>query len=314
MNYVILYYKSVFNTTGVIIISDVLIIGGGPAGVTTALYTARGGLITTILYKDRGALQKAASVENFYGHIEINGEKLIEAGLEQARAVGVNVVNEEAVGISLNEDETFTIETENAAYTARAVVIATGANRAAPQISGLARLEGRGVSYCAVCDGFFHRGKDVAVIGNSVYALREAQDLLPIAKSVTVLTNGQAAAVKFPENIIVRTEKIEKVNEQESFTGPILKGVTLDGGEELVFSGLFIAVGVAGGTELARKLGAAIENNAVQTNKNMRATVANLWAAGDCAGGLKQIVKASYEGAVAGTDIVLTLRKEKIHE
>ena len=288
---------------------DVIIIGGGPAGVTAALYTARAALKTMILYKDQGALSKAAKIDNFYGHLEIGGKALVDIGLEQAKRVGVTIINEEAVGIRTNDDETITIETANSAYTARTAIIATGASRTTPKIKGLAELEGRGVSYCAICDGFFHRGKDVAVIGSSAYALHEVEDLLPIAKSVTVLTNGAEPQVKFPEHVTVKTEKIQEVAGQAGIMGEVLSGVTLDSGEVIPLSGLFVAVGVAGGTELARKIGAVVQNNAVSVDEQLRTTVANIWAAGDCTGGLKQIAKAVYEGAEAGTDIVKYLKE-----
>jgi len=287
---------------------DVIIIGGGPAGVTAALYTARASYKTLILYKDHGALTKAR-VDNFYGHIEIAGKDLIETGLTQARAAHATTINKEAVGLYQNDDTTLTVATAKTSYTARTALIATGANRTTPRIKGLAALEGRGVSYCAICDGFFHRGKDVAVIGNGQYALHEAQDLLPIAKTVTVLTNGKKPLTKFPKDVIVRTEKIKEICGQDGIMGKTLGGVALDNDEFLPLSGLFVAIGVAGGTELARKLGAAINNNAITVDDNMHTGIPNLWAAGDCVGGMKQIVKAAYEGAIAGTDIVRCLKE-----
>ena len=289
--------------------TDVLIIGGGPAGVTAALYTARAGFSTAVLYKDLGALGKADNIANFYGHVAVGGSELVEFGLQQVRNIGVDVINEEAVSIVLNNDGTLTVATAKATYTAQAVMIATGANRATPKIPGLAGLEGKGVSYCAICDGFFHKGKDVAVIGTSAYALHEVEDLLPIAKSVTVLTNGAQPQVTFPENVTVKTGKIQAVTSAETMMGSVLSGVTLEDGESIALSGLFVAVGVAGGTELAKKLGAVVENNAVSVDANGRTTVPGVWAAGDCTGGLKQIVKASYQGAAAGIDIANILKE-----
>ena len=290
--------------------ADVIIIGAGPAGITASMYTSRAGLKTIILYKDFGALEKAAHVDNFYGHLNISGKQLVKNGIKQAREFGTVVVNAEVLDIRQNEDDSWIVKTIAAAHTARAVLIATGANRATPRIKGLAALQGRGVSYCAICDGFFHRGKDVAVVGNGAYALHEAMDLLPIAKSVTILTNGkEKPGIEFPENVIVRKEKIREICGQSGIMGKTLSGVTLDGGEFLPLSGLFIALGVAGGTELAKKLGAIVENNAISVNSNMRTTVPNIWAAGDCTGGLKQIAKAVYEGAEAGTDIVKSLKE-----
>ncbi|MCL2216266.1 MAG: NAD(P)/FAD-dependent oxidoreductase [Defluviitaleaceae bacterium] len=317
--------------------TDVLIIGGGPAGVTAAMYTARAGFKTIIICKDAGALGKAERVDNFYGHLEIGGAALVATGLEQARKAGAEVINEEVVGLMTFECEDgdltengFNVKTTSAEYRAKAVVLATGANRVTPKIPGLSEYEGRGVSYCAICDGFFYRGKNVAVLGNGQYALHEAEDLLSLAASVTLLTDEEEPEADFPEAVIVRKEKIVKI-----FGGPArvgtapgaagssglktfvqkiaLQGVTLETGknseEELSISGLFVAVGIAGGTDLARKIGAALDSQgSVLVDKSMRTTVPGLWAAGDCVAGLKQIAKAVYEGAEAGTDIVKFLR------
>jgi len=289
-------------------LTDVLIIGGGPAGVTAALYTARAGFNTTILYKDFGALTKAR-VENFYGHIEIGGAELVKTGLAQAKKVGAKVVKAEAHGIK-PVGGMLGVSTTSCEYTASAVLIATGASRIAPKIKGLVALEGKGVSYCAICDGFFHKGKDVAVIGSGAYALHEAEDLLPIAKSVTILTDGKKPTVEFPEEVQVRTEKISEICGQAGLLGNVtLCGVELKGGEMLELSGVFVAIGVAGGTELARKLGAVVQSGAISADENGRTTISGLWAAGDCTGGLKQIAKAVHEGAEAGTDIVRFLKQ-----
>ena len=291
--------------------ADVIIIGAGPAGITASMYTSRAGFKTIILYKNFGALEKAAHVDNFYGHLNISGKQLVKNGIRQARGFGTIVVNSEVLDIR-QSDTGFAVKTIAATHTAPAILIATGANRQTPRINGLAAVQGRGVSYCAVCDGFFHRGKDVAVIGNGAYALHEVMDLLPIAKSVTLLTNGkETPRMEFPENVKIRTEKIREICAQDGIMGKTLSGVTLDGGEIMPLSGLFIAQGVAGGTELARKLGAIVENNAISVDSNMRTAVPNVWAAGDCTVGLKQIAKAVYQGAEAGTDIVKTLKETK---
>ena len=245
--------------------SDVLIIGGGPAGVTAALYTARAGFKTAIICKDHGALGKAERVDNFYGHLEIGGDALVEIGLEQARNVGAEIITGEVVGLLAGEN--ITVQTTDAEYHAKAVLLATGANRVTPKIPGIAEYEGCGVSYCAICDGFFYKGKDVAVLGNGSYALHEVEDLLPLAASVTLLTDGREPEVAFPDSVTIRNEKV-----LEAFGGAvstafikknIFQGIRLETGEssseELPFSGLFIAIGIAGGTDLARKMGAALD-------------------------------------------------------
>lgn len=284
--------------------TDVLIVGHGPAGVSAALYAIRAGLETTLIGKDQGALDKAECIENYYGFASpVTGPQLAEAGMEQAKRLGAKIITGEVVG--LQWENYFMVDTTESSYEARAVILATGANRATPTVNGLAAFEGRGVSYCAVCDAFFHRGREVAVLGNGAYALHEAQTLLPIVKKVTILTNGQPPAVDFPPSLPVITTPIEALTGANT-----VESVCFTDGSILSLTGLFIAVGVAGSTALAQKIGAVVENGRIVTDSAMRTSVPGLWAAGDCTGGMKQIAKAVYEGAVAGTDAVRCLREQ----
>ncbi|MCL1862312.1 MAG: NAD(P)/FAD-dependent oxidoreductase [Defluviitaleaceae bacterium] len=287
---------------------SVLIVGGGPAGVTAAIYTARAGLNTTIIYKDFGALEKA-HVENYYGFSKISGKSLVEKGLRQARKFGTKTIRDEVVNIKSD----LIVETASKSYEARAILLATGTSRKslAGQLSSLEKFEGRGVSYCAICDGFFYRGKDVAVLGSGAYALHEVNDLLPLVSSVTLLTNGDEPTVTFPDSVLIRKEKIMTLYSSMS-TGLIktenFQGVILENQEKIPLSGLFVALGTAGGTALARKLGAEVIANAIKTDDQKRTTIPGIWAAGDCIGGIAQIAKAVHDGAEAGLSIVKTLR------
>ena len=285
--------------------AKIIIIGSGPAGVSAALYTARAGVDTTVLTRGGGALERAEEIENYYGFAHpVSGAELERRGIEGAKAVGVRFVETEAVGLTFTDR--LTVETLAGDFPADAVILATGASRAAPRIPGLTELEGRGVSYCAACDAFFYRGKDVAVLGGGDYALHEAQALLPVARSVTVLTNGAAPAAQFPPEVQVRTEAVEAV--LNDGTGRVA-GVRLAGGETLAAAGVFVALGVAGSTALARKLGAAVDGNRIVVDDTMMTSIPGLYAAGDCTGGLLQIAKAVYEGAQAGTEAAKALRK-----
>ena len=283
---------------------DAIIIGGGPAGVSAALYTARAGLTTAIIHKGGGALDKAERVDNFYGSHGTTGPALMEAGLTQAAAVGAQIIEGEVVKLQ-RQDGHFIVETTKASYTAVTLLLATGTSRLTPKLPGLAAYEGKGVSHCAVCDAFFYRGKDVAVLGSGPYALSEANELLPHVKTLTFLTNGEAPPAQLPPDAVVRTEKIREVQ------GDVrLAGITFEpDGENLPLHGLFLALGTAGATDLARKAGALTENNTVLVDSNMQTAVPGLWAAGDCTPGMKQIVKAVYEGALAGTDMVRYVRE-----
>lgn len=283
--------------------ANVIIIGNGPAGISTALYTTRAGISTTIIGKDHGALGKASEIENYYGFSEpISGKDLISEGIEGARRLGAEIVSDEVLGITYGNK--LTVITNSGEYEADSVVLATGTSRTAPTIKGLKEYEGHGVSYCAVCDAFFYRGKDVAVLGDGTYALHEALELLPTSNSVTILTNGKEPDFKVPQNIKVNTNIIDSISGND-----VVEEVHFQNGEIIQVSGLFVAIGVAGSTDLAKKIGAQTQNNKIIVDENMSTNIPGLYAAGDCTGGLLQISKAVYEGAKAGTEIIKYLRK-----
>ncbi|MEG1801442.1 MAG: NAD(P)/FAD-dependent oxidoreductase, partial [Oscillospiraceae bacterium] len=168
---------------------DIIIIGTGPAGVSAALYTQRAGMKTLLVGSKSLSLEKAEKIENYYGVAGgVSGTQLFETGVSQARAVGAQILEGQVVGISW--DGTYTVKTTQEQLTANAVIIATGTKRDTPRIEGLKEMEGLGVSYCAVCDGFFYKGKKVAVLGGGDYAIEEATHLKAIAQSVVILTDG----------------------------------------------------------------------------------------------------------------------------
>lgn len=285
--------------------ADVIILGTGPAGISASLYTARAGMETLALGKDGGALEKTERIENYYGFPQpVSGRELIQNGVAQAERLGVRVVRAEVLGISF--DGTFSVQTEEEAFTAPQVILATGSSRKSPKIEGLKGYEGHGVSYCAVCDGFFYRKKEVAVLGEGDYALHEARELLPLASKVTVLTGGLAAKAAFPPEIEVITKKISALRGEET-----LKSVEFEDGAFLPVSGFFVAVGAAGSADLAKKLGAETEGPSIRTDRNGRTNIPGLYAAGDCTGGLLQIAKAVGDGAAAGISAIADHRKKR---
>jgi thioredoxin reductase (NADPH) len=143
----------------------------------------------------------------------------------------------------------------------------------------------------------------VAVLGSGAYAMHEANELLPLAASVTLLTDGKPLTTDVPLGIKVVEEPLEEVSGEKK-----LEAVKLKNGGLLNFTGLFVAVGVAGGTDLARKIGAVIKENNVATDAFMRTSVPGLWAAGDCTAGIKQVAKAVHEGMIAGMEAVKFIR------
>lgn len=285
--------------------TDILIIGSGPAGISAALYAARAGMDTLVISSGQSALFKAHMIENYYGG-SISGDELYEKGIAQAKALGIEIKEDQVVGLVFDGD--FIVTGEKSQYKAKAVIIATGSSRKAPPLPGLSEFEGRGVSYCAVCDGFFHRGKNVAVLGSGTYALHEAMELSPIAESVTILTDGQAPEFSLPDsvtNISVNTGKIKALTGEE-----LLSSVVFEDDKTLDVSGVFVAIGTAGSSDLARKLGAVTEGTKIAVNGEMATNIPGLYAAGDCTPGMLQVAKAVYQGAEAATSAIKFVRSQ----
>ena len=281
---------------------DIIIIGSGPAGISAALYAKRAGADVTVISRGSGALAKAEKIENYYGLAEpVTGAELEASGIAGAKRLGVNFVEDEVVGVAMNDDFTgLVVQTPNRTCDAKAVVLSAGSTRLVPKIPGLKELEGKGVSYCAICDAFFYRQKTVAVLGEGEYALHEAEILLPHASKVMLFTNGKEPVVEIPDTIEVHKEKIIAVEAENENGMERVCGLRAEDDALTPVNGLFVALGTAGSVDLARKIGAGTENNRVVVDGDMATNVPGLYAAGDCTGGLLQVVKAAYEGAVAG--------------
>ena len=171
----------------------------------------------------------------------------------------------------------------------------TGNEKNKPKIKGIEKFEGKGISYCATCDGFFYRNKDVAVIGSGDYAISETNDLINVVKDVTILTNGKKAPDFRADNVKIETRGIKEIKGDSK-----VEEVELDDGNNLKVDGVFVAQGVAGSSDFAKELGALTNKDNIVVNENMETNVEGLFACGDCTGGLLQVSKAVYEGAVAG--------------
>jgi len=281
---------------------NIVIIGTGPAGISSALYTVRAGIDTTVIGKGIGALEKAEKIENYYGFPEpVTGRELIENGIAQAKRMGVKIITDEVVG--LGYDEKLRVKATLGEHSADCIILTTGTSRKTPAIQGILEYEGRGVSYCAVCDAFFYRKKDVAVLGCCEYALKEAMELLPVVNSVTLITNGTEPIPKIPPEIKIIPKKIKE------FAGnQVLEKVIFEDSTEIPVAGVFVAVGVAGSVDLAKKIGIITDGNIIVVDDRMATNVPGVYAAGDCTGGMLQIAKAVYQGAVAGTEAVKYIR------
>ena len=205
-----------------------------------------------ILYYEEAAVEKTSKIENYYGfEAGIGGKELYQKGIKQAENIGVEVKKEEVTTIQ-RMPKGFLVKTEQNLYETKTVILATGNKKNKPPIQNIEEFEGRGVSYCAVCDGFFYRNKNVSVIGDGNYAISEVNELIHLAKEITILTNGR----KTPEirsdedNIKVDTKEIEAIKGEKK-----VEAIQFKDGTTLKTDGVFIANGVAGSLDIAKKLG-----------------------------------------------------------
>ena len=283
-----------------------IIIGSGPAGISASLYALRAGIKTTIITTGKSALDTAKEVENYYGFpTPVSGPNLLSDGLAQAHRLGAEIVEQEVVAVE-EDDDCLVVTTNDASYSGKAVIMATGSSRSKPKWQGIDTYEGMGISYCAVCDGFFFKGKDIAVAGSGPYALHELEALLPIAGSVTLCTDGKPITTEFPKEIKIIESPVATL-----LGDTALSAIHFKDGSALEVAALFVAIGTAGSSEIANAAGADIKDGDIVVDGHMRTNIPGLFAAGDCTGGMKQIAKAVYEGAVAGTEATKMLRGYK---
>lgn len=282
--------------------NDVVIIGSGPAGLSAALYILRAGFTVTVIGKDNGALEKAESIQNYFGlEHPISGHELVEIGKKQVRDLGGTILQDEVVGIKW--DGNYAVSTVKEVIPARTIILTTGASRRRMKIKNIDRLEGYGVSYCAICDAFLYRGRDVAVLGNGEYALHEIQELINITGQITLLTNGLEPAADFPSEVNIITTPLEELTGDQ-----YLESIRFQDGTSLETACLFVALGTAKGSDLARKLGIRLEDERIIVNEQMDTGLPGVFAAGDCIGGILQVSVAVGEGAKAALSCIRYLR------
>jgi thioredoxin reductase (NADPH) len=291
---------------------DIIIAGGGPAGLTAGMYAARARRRTVLLEKQGygGQMSLTWEVENYPGVEKISGFELGQRMEKQARSFGLEMGMAEITRV-VPEDGRHRIETSEGAYTCRALIIATGARHNRLGIPGEAELTGRGVSYCATCDGAFFRDVPVAVVGGGNTALEEALFLTRFASKVYVVhRRDEFRAVKYVQEKVLAEAKIEPVLDSvaeaiegtDGVTGVGVRNVKTGKTHTLEVEGAFIFVGVTPNSEFLRGLLAMDEKGFLRTDENLATGVPGIFAAGDVKDKiLRQIATAVGEGALAAT-------------
>ena len=297
-------------------VHDVIIVGSGPAGYTAAVYAARAGLDPIVLAGSvtaGGALMTTTDVENFPGFPEgIMGPQLMEQMREQAERFGADIRYEDATSVELT-GEIKTVATDDEEYQARAVILATGSEYRKLDAEGEERLSGRGVSYCATCDGFFFRDKDLAVVGGGDSAMEEATFLTRFAKKVTVVhRRDELRASKAMIDRAKADPKIDFAWNQTVGTvvgGNAVEGVelvsTLDGSRSILdVDGVFVAIGHLPRTDLVRGQVELDEAGYILVDEpSTRTNLDGVFACGDAVDhSYRQAITAAGSGCRAALD------------
>ena len=294
---------------------DVIVIGGGPAGYTAAMYAARSGFSTLVIEKlgAGGQMNQTTQIDNYPGFPQgIDGYSLGAAMQSGAERFGVETLYAEVTSVRLEGKEK-QVTTGNGSFAARAVIIATGAGHKHLGVFREQELTGRGVAYCAACDAGFYRGKTVAVVGGGNSAAADAMVLSRVAKKVYLIHRRDSLrATKIYHEPLQQAENVEfqwNKTVKELVAGEKLTGVKLQDtvtGEEssLDLDGLFIGIGMNPVTELFRGQLELDESGYIVADESTRTSLAGVFAVGDVrTKAVRQIVTAAADGAVAAHHI-----------
>ena len=301
---------------------DIIIIGAGPGGLTAGIYAGRQGTRNLIIDRDLagGLGREVPEMENYPGFDNISGLELIEKMKAQATKNCDLREMEEVTEITKTDGEyRFTVKTSKDTYQSKAIILATGSSHRHLEAKGEEEFKGKGVSYCATCDGFFFAGRDIIMVGGGNSALQEALYLKNLGANVTVVhRRDEFRAQKHLQNQIKEAEiptilnaTVEEIKGEMLVESVILKDTKTNELKELPINGVFISVGYIPHTELAKQLEINLdESGHIIIDKKQKTNVDYVYAIGDVCVGLKQWVVACGEGAVAATSAFEDLQNQ----
>ena len=309
--------------------ADVVIVGGGPAGLAAAIYAARSGLQAVVIEKGilGGQVATTPIVENYPGITQVGGKALVDIMASHALQYAKIFPGEEVTDIM--PGETIEIRTNRRLFRAKTVILATGAQYRHLDVPGEARLSGHGVSYCSTCDGPLFKGKKVIIVGGGDSAVTEALNLHHIGVDVTLAHRRDAlraqeyllrslADSSIP--VLYNTE-VKEIRGKEQVQEVTLFNSRTGGSDTMAVNGVFVAVGYEPSVDLARKTGVEIgEDGYIKQDSRHRTNIAGIYSAGDVEGGYKQIVIAAAKGAEAALTVFEDLinpywkREEKMRD
>ena len=290
---------------------DLVIVGGGPGGYSSAIYAARYNMKILVIVKERGGLiTKTHLVENYPGFKSLTGFELMDNIENHVNEYGVEIIDDIVVDSKKNKDGEFEVLTESGkSFVTKAIILATGSNRRKLDVKGEKDFDGKGVSYCATCDGMFFRGKDVCVIGGSDSAAKEALMLSEHCKKVYIIYRGdKLRAEPINMNRVLKKDNIEIVygsNLKEVVGDTVVSGVVLDndykGSNKINLQGVFIEIGQIPNSSIAKRLGCDLTSGGeIIVDRTQRTSVEKVYAIGDVTDfAFRQAIVATSAGSVA---------------
>jgi len=295
---------------------DVVTVGGGPAALGAAVYAKRAGLSVLVIEKtlEGGQLNLTTYIDNYLGFSSIEGQELARRMKEHAESLGTEFLNAQVTKIIVEDEKRIVRTEEGRLISAGVIMIATGADPRKLGVAGERELTAKGISYCATCDGYFFKDKDVAVVGGGDTAINDALYLAKIARSVTIIhRRDKLRAVKILQDKAFSNEKIKfEFNKVvEEFVGSkkleevILKDTKTGQLSRLKFDGVFIAIGLMPNSELVNGIVELDESGYIITDESMQTSVPRIYAIGDVRKkNTRQIITAVADGAIAAMHAV----------
>lgn len=301
---------------------DIIIIGAGPGGLTAGIYAGRQGTRNLIIDRDLagGIGREVPAMENYPGYDIISGLELTEKMKEQAIKNCELHEQENVLEITeTNDDYRFTVRTDKDEYQSKTIILATGSSHRHLNVKGEEEFAGKGVSYCATCDGFFFNGRDIIMVGGGNSALQEAVYLNNLGANVTIVhRRDEFRAQKHLQNLVedeninvIYNATVEEIKGSMLVESVTLKDTKTGKLTEIPTNGVFISIGYNPHTELAEKLGVNLDQSGhIIVDKEQKTNIDYVYAIGDVCVGLKQWVVACGEGAVAATSAYTDIKQK----
>ena len=296
---------------------DVIIIGAGPAGIAASIYLKRANVTCLLLESEApgGLLNKIHKIENYPGFTDDTGSILAFRMYSQVESLGIDLKIEKVINIKSGNDS-YEVFTKNNVFVSKYIIIATGRTPKKLEVKNSEKYEGKGISYCAVCDGALYRNKDIAIVGGGNTAIDTANYMSNIANKIYIINRssnlradqkGQEEIKKLENVNVLYNTKLKDIIGDD--TG--VQGVVLEDGTEINLSGIFVCIGQTNNSAFYQNLNLKTDNRGIVVDKDLKTTANNVYACGDSISkDLYQVVTATSEGAMVASNIIKLVRSK----